>query len=380
MPQENKNNSDGYRLARFWASASGFWRGKSAILAWWLTISLLVMGLSQLAVQYRLNYWNRDFFNALGSRDAKSLWDQALIFPPLAFLSVGLSVALVWGRMTAQRSWRRFLTTHILETWLTNERYRRVETVTGEYKNAEYRIAIDTRMSTDAPVDLAVGLVNSALTAAVFITVLWDVGGSITFMVGRVALTVPGYLVIGVGIYALAFTGAMVLIGRDLSGIIQMENQAEAEFLSAANKIRDFGHAGNSPIGESEKHQVWNTLRQVLLRWRQLCWQLMGTTLVTQTDVLLAPAFAWILCAPKYLAGEMTLGELTQASAAFVTVQVAFNWLVDNYQRLSDWRAAVNRVASLLLALDEVTKLETVSPSNVAQHKAPNTASTQSPA
>jgi vitamin B12/bleomycin/antimicrobial peptide transport system ATP-binding/permease protein len=54
----------------------------------------------------------------------------------------------------------------------------------------------------------------------------------------------------------------------------------------------------------------------------------------------------------------MTLGELMQASAAFVTVQISFNWLVDNYQRLADWRAAVNRVATLLLALDEVSRRE----------------------
>jgi ABC-type uncharacterized transport system fused permease/ATPase subunit len=33
---------------------------------------------------------------------------------------------------------------------------------------------------------------------------------------------------------------------------------------------------------------------------------------------------------------------------------VAFNWLVDNFQRFSDWQAATNRVAALLLALDQV--------------------------
>ncbi len=103
---------------------------------------------------------------------------------------------------------------------------------------------------------------------------------------------------------------------------------------------------------------MWQALGQVLVRWRQLCWQLMGTTMVSQTDLLLAPVFAWLLCTPKYLAGTMTLGELTQASAAFVTVQVAFNWLVDNYQRLSDWRAAINRVATLLLALDRSRVIE----------------------
>jgi ABC-type uncharacterized transport system fused permease/ATPase subunit len=80
----------------------------------------------------------------------------------------------------------------------------------------------------------------------------------------------------------------------------------------------------------------------------------MGTTMVSQMDLLLAPVFAWMLCAPKYLAGEMTLGELTQASAAFVTLQMAFNWLVDNFQRFSDWRAATTRVAALLSALDQV--------------------------
>jgi hypothetical protein len=30
----------------------------------------------------------------------------------------------------------------------------------------------------------------------------------------------------------------------------------------------------------------------VLLRWRQLLWQLMGTTFVSQTDLLFAPVFA----------------------------------------------------------------------------------------
>ena len=76
--------------------------------------------------------------------------------------------------------------------------------------------------------------------------------------------------------------------------------------------------------------------------------------MVSQMDLLLAPVFAWVLCAPKYLAGTMTLGELTQASAAFVTLQVALNWLVDNFQKFSDWRAATNRVAALLLALDQI--------------------------
>jgi vitamin B12/bleomycin/antimicrobial peptide transport system ATP-binding/permease protein len=357
MPQGNISDRD--RLNRFWSSASEFWRGKSAIAGWSLTIGLFAIGVAQLAVQYRLNFWNRDFFNALGLRDGDDLRAQALIFVPLALLSVGLKVAAVWGRMTTQRKWRESLTRNILHHWLSRERYRRLPSVTGEYQNAEYRISIDARTATDAPVDLAFGLITALLSALVFIDVLWEVGGSFTLVLGRVAITVPGYLVIGVGIYSAAFTGVMMAIGRRLPAVIQVENQAEAEFLAAANQIRESAGRPVVTSGERDNYRLaWGAMRELLDRWRQLCWQLMGTTLVTQADLLFAPVVAWVLCAPKYLAGTMTLGELTQASAAFVIVQVGFNWLVDNYQRLSDWRSAVNRVATLLMALDEVALLE----------------------
>ncbi len=135
-------------------------------MSWVLTAGLIAVALAQIAVQYRLNYWNRDFFNALEGRDAAGLRAQALIFAPLACLSVSLSVASVWGRMTTQRKWREWLTKHLLALWLRDERYRRLKFVTGEYQNAEYRISYDARIATDAPVDMALGLFTAALTAA----------------------------------------------------------------------------------------------------------------------------------------------------------------------------------------------------------------------
>ena len=347
---------------RFWAAASGFWKGGTIGASWALTAGLIALALAQLAVQYRLNYWNRDFFDALERRDAAGLWAQAVIFAPLACSSIALSVASVWGRMTTQRKWREWLTKHLLALWLGGDRYRRLKFVTGEYENAEYRISYDARVATDAPVDLALGLFAGALTALVFIDVLWVVGGSLTITVGGHAVTIPGYLVLAVCLYSFVFTAAMIAIGRKLPVIIQSENQAEAEMLAAATGIRVSGEQETPAASElAESNPVWQALGHVLLRWRQLCWQLMGTTMVSQTDLLLAPVFAWLLCTPKYLAGTMSLGELTQASAAFVTVQVAFNWFVDNYLRLSDWQAAINRVATLLLALDQVADADPAS-------------------
>jgi ABC-type uncharacterized transport system fused permease/ATPase subunit len=341
-------------FVRFWACASGFWK-KSPAVSWPLTIGMAALTLTQIAVQYRLNYWNRDFFNALERRDAARLWEEAWLFAPLAASSIALSVAAVWGRMTTQRKWREWLTKYLLALWLRDGRYRSLQFVSGDHQNAEYRICIDARIATDAPVDMVVAVFSAIVAAAVFTNVLWTAGGSLTLTAGGHQLTIPGYLVLGVTFYAATFITWTLVIGRKLSTVIQDQNQAEAEMLAAASKIRESGE--EAPTAGDERVQrspVWLALHHVLERWRQLLWQLMGTTMVSQMDLLLAPVFAWVLCAPKYLDGTMTLGELTQASAAFVTLRTAFNWLVDNFQRVSDWRAATTRVAALLSALDQI--------------------------
>ncbi len=69
-------------LARFWASASGFWSGPSAWRVWLLCLSAIGIVIAQLAVQYQLNYWNRDFFDALEQRNHAALRYTILLFIP----------------------------------------------------------------------------------------------------------------------------------------------------------------------------------------------------------------------------------------------------------------------------------------------------------
>lgn len=101
MPHESYVAPDERRLlARYWHTASGFWRGPRAWRTWLLLFVLVATVLLQLVVQFYLNFWNRDFFNAIERKDSAELWRQALIFLPLAAVSLGLAIASVWGRMT----------------------------------------------------------------------------------------------------------------------------------------------------------------------------------------------------------------------------------------------------------------------------------------
>lgn len=344
-------------LVRFWLSASQFWRQEKA-RAIGLTVFLVGLLLLQLLVQLLLNLWNRNFFDALGRKDAHTLWVQAQLFLPLAATSIFLAATSVWGRMTAQRSWREFLTRHVVAQWLEKNRFRHLNNLSKGSENPEYRIAVDIRIATDAPIDFAMALLSSVLTSITFFTVLWTIGGSINFMLFGANITIPGYLVFGVVIYSGAVSGLMVLFGRYLTGVSERLNQTEAEFRAVVDAFREENaHAGNA--SQNDRRQTLQLkLQAVLLWWREYCWQLVHTTLVSHGNSLFAPVVAWILCVPKYLSGAMSLGELTQAAAAFVVVQGAFNWLVDNYQRFADWRSSAHRVATLLLALDELENKE----------------------
>jgi ABC-type uncharacterized transport system fused permease/ATPase subunit len=202
---------------------------------------LVAVVVLQLYVQFRLNYWNRDFFNALESRDPDRLRIQALLLVPLCAASVALAVASVWGRMTVQRKWREWLTEHLIDYWVDNNRYAYLGQVQGEQKIPEYRIAEDARIATDAPIDFALGLVSSLLTAIIFIQVLWTVGGDVAFSVIGYRIWIPGYLVVSVAVYSGIVTTAMVLVGSPLTSVIQVKNQAEAELITAAHLLREIG-------------------------------------------------------------------------------------------------------------------------------------------
>jgi vitamin B12/bleomycin/antimicrobial peptide transport system ATP-binding/permease protein len=356
MPKRTYIAPDERRLlSRFWQSASGFWRGLSAWRAWILVTLLVATVLLQLLTQYGLNFWNRDFFNAIGRRDAADLWTQALRFVPLAVASIFLTILSVWARMTMQRTWREWLSSHLYDYWLENDRYVRLRFMAGDHQAPEFRIAEDARVATDLPIDLALGLFSALLTAITFIGVLWSVGDSLVIGLGGLIVTVPGYLVIAVIVYSILLSTATLLLARHLTRVMEENKRTEAALRSIGTHLRESGEGTALPDGKRDgRHAVGAALKAVIAIWRIYCWQLMRLTLITYTSLLITPVVGLLLCTPKYLAGTMTLGEVVQAAAAFVVVQGAFSWFTDNYARLAEWAASANRVASLLLALDQI--------------------------
>ncbi|MBR1275909.1 SbmA/BacA-like family transporter [Bradyrhizobium sp. AUGA SZCCT0283] len=348
---------EGQLLSRFWQSASGFWKGRSAWRAWLLVVLLIATVLLQLWTQYGLNFWNRDFFNAVERKDAAELWMQTLRFVPLAAASIFLAIFSVWARMTMQRTWREWMSNRLYDYWLENDRYVRLRFVRGDHQAPEFRIAEDVRIATDLPIDLTIGLLSSFLTAITFIGVLWSVGDGLIVSFDGFTLNIPGYLVISVVVYSILLSAATFLIAQHLVHVLEENKRCEAELRSIGTHLRETGEGTALKDDQKDGRQaVGSALKAVIAIWLTYCWQLMRLTLITHASVLITPVIGLLLCTPKYLAGEMSLGEVVQAAAAFVMVTSAFNWFTDNYARLAEWASSANRVASLLLGLDQIDR------------------------
>lgn len=348
-----------YLLTRFWISARGFWGKGGDRLAWIFTIGLLILIVANVGFQYGINVWNRAIFDAIEKKDSATVFYLSAVFFPLAIGSVLLGVAQVFSRMGIQRRWRAWLTNSVVSRWLASGRYYQLNLVGGDHKNPEYRIAEDLRIATDSPVDFMAGVTSAFLSAATFIVVLWTIGGALTVTVGGSSITIPGFLVIAAVVYAAIASGSIMTIGSRFVQVSEDKNQAEAEYRYALTRVRENGESIALLGGEEEERDgIDKTFTKVLRQWARLAGQHMRTTLVSQGSSLIAPVVPLLLCAPKFLDGSMTLGQVMQAASAFTIVQTAFGWLVDNYPRLADWNACARRIASLMMSLDALERAE----------------------
>ncbi|EJJ27682.1 ABC transporter ATP-binding protein/permease [Rhizobium sp. CF142] len=358
-PEEAEQARKKYLLKRFWISARGYWGRSGDGFAWPCSIGLLVMIGMNVGFQYGINRWNRGIFDAIERHDAGTVYYLSAVFLPLVAGSVVLVTSQVYVRMMIQRHWRRWLATALIARWLANGRYYQLNLIGGDHKNPEARISEDLRIATESPVDFIAGVISAFLSASTFIVVLWTIGGALTFPIGGMSITIPGFLVVTAVLYAAITSTTIAVIGRHFVRVSEVKNQVEAEFRYTLTHVRENGESIALLGGEEEeRNDLDKTFTNVLRQWAQLSHQYMRTTFVSHGSMLIAPVVPVLLCAPKFLEGSMTLGEVMQAASAFAIVQTAFGWLVDNYPRLADWNACARRVASLMMSLDGLERAE----------------------
>lgn len=339
----------------FAAVALPFWTGEARGTAWRLVLAVGALVLANVGVLYAVNRWNKGFFDALERHDVHAVPAMILVFVGLVALGGLVNLVLARQRIGIQAEWRRWLTDRLVGRWLGERTYYKLEVSSGGVDNPEARMSEDLKQALSPIVDMAVGLFNALLAAATFIGVLAFVGREVSLPIGEATLAVPFGFVVVAALYALVMSGLTWLIGKPLIAAVEEQNAAEADLRFELTRVRESAESIALVKGEDEEKR---RLGEGTGRMATAVWGIAANhgriTALSNVNTALLPVVPLLVGAPKYMAGGMSLGELMQVAAAFVQVQLAFNWVMDNFIILANWRAAANRLVVLVGAMDEL--------------------------
>lgn len=336
-----------------WALARPYWSSEDRWKARGLLAVVVALNLSLVGMTVLLTYWQRAFYNALEQKD----WDAfvALLFTwhtteaegflpsftIVAALYILIAVYQLYLRQALQIRWRRWLTEVYLTQWLEGRAYYRMSLTDPVTDNPDQRIAEDARMFVDDTLTLGLGLMNSVVTLGSFVIVLWSLSGPLNVL----GVNIPGYMVWVALIYALAGTWLAHLIGRPLVALNFTQQKVEADFRYALVRFRENVEGVALHGGEAdEKRGLTQRFRALMENWWLIMTATKRLTFFTAGYTQVAIVFPIVVAAPAYFAGRIPLGGLIQTSSAFGQVQGALSWFVDNYARLTEWRATVERL------------------------------------
>lgn len=348
MPKERIDRRAIWRLIQpYWVSEEK-WRARGLLLA----IVALALGMVYLEVLF--NTWNREFYNALETKNYQVFVEQLWRFSYLAFIFIAVAIYRIYLTQSLQMRWRVWMTKQYMARWLDHQAYYRIEQKHAA-DNPDQRIAEDLNFLTSGTLSLSLGLLSSVVTLLSFIGILWSVSGPISFLLGAQEITVPGYMVWFAIAYAGIGSAIVGLVGWPLIGKNFYQQRFEADFRFGLIRVRENAEAVALYRGEAqEQAQLDSRFQRIRDNW----WGIMRTTktlnLVSTFYSQFANIFPFLMAAPRYFSGAITLGGLMQISSAFGQVQGALSWFITAFSDLAAWKASVNRLAGFHAAVDAV--------------------------
>ena len=390
---------DAWRLAYPYFSAQSEERWSARLL-----LALYVgFKLGGVGIDVIYSFWNNAWFDSVQERD----WDSFIRlltlgktmpsgffmpgFSAFAALAIVMVVVRVYIAQLLQIRWRRWLTTHYLDKWLSDRAYYRISLMqagniaagdgSGRAStddrtipekiaytdNPDQRIAEDLRdfigdaLGGGAGVlSLSVDLLSNVVSLISFIAILWGLSNVPVF-----GMLIPGYMVWIALVYSVIGTWLTHLVGRRLIPLNFRKQRVEADFRFALMRVRENTEGIALYGGEAdEKAGLLARFTSLVRNWRALMKRMIYLNMLTAGYGQIATVLPYVIASPPYFAGKVQLGHLTQTANAFSQVQGSLSWFVDAYSTLASWRATVERLTTFGHAIENArsAKFEGVHP------------------
>jgi vitamin B12/bleomycin/antimicrobial peptide transport system ATP-binding/permease protein len=376
--EEHKSvNGLGSTLKTVWRIAAPYFRSDDKwagriLLAAVIAIELAIVGISVL-----LNTWNNRFYNALQERNWNNFVYEISYFCVLAAIFIALAVYQLYLNQWLQIRWRKFMTERYLVEWLDHANHYRMQLQGDAADNPDQRITDDVKLFVDRTLNIGLGLLNSVVTLASFIVILWSLSNAAPLHLFGKDIDFPGYMVWGALIYALLGTWLTHLIGHPLVGLDFRQQRYEADFRFNLVRVRENSEQIALLRGEpAERERLLVRFGHVVDNWLGIMTRTKKITAFTASYSQASVIFPYILVAPAYFAEKIQLGGMMQTASAFGSVQGALSFFITTYRTLAEWQAVITRLDGFETGINTARTLATDPQSiHVSPEKGPNSIS-----
>lgn len=342
------------KLRHFGRLALGFWITRSALRAWALVAV-------NLAAQSLMVYTS-----VLSTRYTKALYDmlaeRALDRLPgvLGLLAVVLGAAIVQTVIafsvpeTIAFEWRQWLTGRYVARWLQSGAY--YETQRRDLlDNPDQRIAEDVEAFTKSMVLLVFALIQVASMGITFGIILWSASGAGAITLGPVSLHIPGLLLWATVAWTVLHTAAVLGAGRRLPRLVAEGQHRAADFRFKLIQVRRSAEQVALLRGEAAE-QAALTARFTAIRTNFFA-QIGQTVKIQVTNATIGQVnslFPLLLILPRYIAGELSLGDLFQTQRSMEQFHGAIAYFAEAAATIQVLRGTIRRLRAFDAVLDAV--------------------------
>lgn len=305
----------------------------------WLLAGLLGLTLLNSGVSVLFSYLGKDFWNALSAKDATEFY--AVLQRYLGALIVGASIypAYTYQREQLAVHWREWMTARTFQLYTSERVYYNIER-NQEIDNPDQRITEDVNTFTSYSLQLVITILTSLIDLVSFSTILWSIYPQLF-----------GAIIV----YATMGTIVSVFLGQSLIGLNFFQLQREADLRYVLVRLRDNAESIAFYAGEDlEGQAVEDRLEGVMDNRRQINKVQRNLEFFTTAYRYLVQIIPVAVVAPKYFAGDIALGIISQSVGAFNHILSDLSVIINQFERLSAFSAGIDRLSSFYEAMREV--------------------------
>ncbi|MDO4627312.1 MAG: ABC transporter ATP-binding protein/permease [Pasteurellaceae bacterium] len=318
----------------------------------WKSIGLIALLLIFVLLEVRISVLNTFFYNglysALGDKNVNAFWFFASINAGLVVFKIIHSILNYLLRQTFEIHWLAKLNQIMLARWLQNKNYYRIKYEKNLPDNIDQRIEQDAREFITGTVDLFEGILSAIVSIVEFTAILATLSGVFVLM----GFPLPD-MVFYIYAFIILATSISVLIGHPLVKMNFDKERLSGDYRYLLIRVRDNAESIAFYSGEQNE---WQNLSQKFNAIIQNRWlivrQILGlegfNTGVTQVAMILP----LMLQAPRFFAGQASLGDMHQTVQAFNRLMRALSFFRLFYEQFTLYQARLSRLYGFMTNLD----------------------------